>query len=558
MSDALSLPAAAADAGADRAARRSGVVECCLWLLLFVVLAVDLPAFLCMGLNTDALQWDVCAHSVLQGGVAYRDAAENNLPGMLWLHLLIRGLFGWRPEVLRLADLLIVLAVIWRLSSWLPSTATRSQRLGLALVLLVFYLSTTEWSHCQRDVWMLLPALLALGLRRRQMQRLSREDCRGRWVAGSAFAEGLLWSAAFWIKPFVGVPALLCWLISARLACRAPAAKRWNVALDGAALLAGGLAGGLAGCAWLVGSGAWPSFFEIVFVWNRQYIVHDLTGEMEWLGGIGFFQRLFPWMLVHLIAVPDALRQIWRAVAGRSRPAEPETAADALLAGVYLGWLAQACFLQHLFDYVLAPPVLLGLTLVARRFASTQGKLFRGLVLTFLVTCMLWLFPRLYLDRLGLWGRCVREGSTPELRDRLNLTTQIDWSELEQVSGYLRGQDVRDGEVSCTHMGILPLYGELGVRPSTRFNCLRKPVTVFKGQRDYIYGLLADSPQRFMVCDIDSEGMAKSPLPAALRGEAPPASYPWLDRIVFRSGRYVVFRLSGPETPRWLEATFEL
>src|SRR5262249_34043403 len=71
-----------------------------LWLLLVLILYINLPAFLCMGLDPDVSQWDLCARTVLEGGVLYQDAVENNLPGMLWLHVLIRSLLGWRPEVL--------------------------------------------------------------------------------------------------------------------------------------------------------------------------------------------------------------------------------------------------------------------------------------------------------------------------------------------------------------------------------------------------------------------------------------------------------------------------
>src|SRR5689334_15108396 len=104
-----------------------------LWLLLIIVLIVNVPAFLCMGLDPDVSQWDQCARTVMQGGVLYQDAVENNLPGMLWLHILIRSILGWRTEVLRAVDLLVVLVLIWQLVRWLPSSAGSVQRLGLAV-----------------------------------------------------------------------------------------------------------------------------------------------------------------------------------------------------------------------------------------------------------------------------------------------------------------------------------------------------------------------------------------------------------------------------------------
>src|SRR5262249_41979112 len=130
---------------------------------LAAVLAVNVPPFLCLALTSDVSQWDLCTRTVLRGGVLYRDALENNFPGMLWLHALVRSLLGWQSEVLRGADLLVIGAAIWLLARQLPS-GEPGPRLALAAGLFLFYFSTSEWCHCQRDPWLLLPALLALAL----------------------------------------------------------------------------------------------------------------------------------------------------------------------------------------------------------------------------------------------------------------------------------------------------------------------------------------------------------------------------------------------------------
>ena len=49
---------------------------------------------------------------MLRGGVLYRDAWDNNLPGAVWVHCGVRGLFGDRSEVLRGFDLVVVGGVI--------------------------------------------------------------------------------------------------------------------------------------------------------------------------------------------------------------------------------------------------------------------------------------------------------------------------------------------------------------------------------------------------------------------------------------------------------------
>src|SRR3954451_19639920 len=66
------------------------------WGLLVALVAVNLPAFLCLGLDCDILMYDVCARRVLAGDVHYRDLLENNFPGIVWLHMAFRSLFGWR------------------------------------------------------------------------------------------------------------------------------------------------------------------------------------------------------------------------------------------------------------------------------------------------------------------------------------------------------------------------------------------------------------------------------------------------------------------------------
>src|SRR5262245_16523452 len=88
-------------------------------VVLLAFLTAGFPLFLCMPLWADATLYDLCALNLMQGGVLYRDILDTNLPGMVWLHLAIRSLLGWRSEVLRAVDGGIVAAVVWILVSWL-------------------------------------------------------------------------------------------------------------------------------------------------------------------------------------------------------------------------------------------------------------------------------------------------------------------------------------------------------------------------------------------------------------------------------------------------------
>jgi hypothetical protein len=532
-----------------------------LWFLIAALLAINVPAFLCMGLDHDAMQFDLLAHAAMDGRALYRDAAEVNLPGMVLPHVLVRSLLGWRSEALRLADLLIVFAICWQLTRWLPSNATRTHRLGLAGLLLAFYLSLSEWCHCQRDVWMMVPALAALSFRLTQTSRLSNPVSSSRPILWAGIAEGILWAAAFWIKPFVAVPGLCCWILSIWLTGRSQSRRAWMPVVDGSAVLVGGLVTGAAGIGWLMATGAWPSFVEVMIVWNREYAAHDVTEGQYWLCVLGLSFRFFPWILIHLVAVPLAVGHIWRAATRFGCTSEffqlGDPIAQTLFAAFYLGWLIQSIVLQHLFDYVNTPPVLLGLTVVASWAVATNQLAAKRLIVAFCFVCLIFRFPTICMDRLSVWGECLTEGTTPALRDRLTLLPRVNWSDLEHMKDFLGQQDLKDGELSCMNMGAIGLYGDLHVTPATRFHILQPYFVMLPRQRSTIDRDFSASRQRFMVCDVEGFGMER--LRDALQeGTAPSPgtsasdfrSYP----IVFRAGRYVVFQLSGQQTSHWVDS----
>ncbi|QDU12804.1 hypothetical protein CA11_05840 [Gimesia maris] len=74
-------------------------------LLLLVVTAT--PQLVCMPVTNDVSYYDLQTRTVMRGGVLYRDIVEPNFPGVVWVHLTIRGMFGWSTEVLRVCDLIL-------------------------------------------------------------------------------------------------------------------------------------------------------------------------------------------------------------------------------------------------------------------------------------------------------------------------------------------------------------------------------------------------------------------------------------------------------------------
>jgi hypothetical protein len=530
---------------------RTCVMAKLVWLLLAALLVVHVPAFLCMGLDHDVTVFDLFARNVLRGGVHYRDYGDINLPGMLWLHGAIRATLGWRPEAIRLVDLGILGAIVPLLLSWLPADRNGLLKPVTALLLGAAYFSTNEWCHCQRDPWMLLPALLALALRRRQVARLRERELAARAAFGGAFVEGLCWAAAFWIKPFVAVPALFVWLTSAVLV-----ARPGRLTLDASGVLAGGLTAGAAGIAWLVGTGAWPYWIECVRALNPEYYRFDTTEGDRWLVIAGVLVRFFPWILVHVAALPLALEDLWQVARG---PREGNQ--SALLAALYLGWLTQAVCFQHLFDYVQLPPVLLGLAVVASRWPSLSRPLLRRLLLAGLFLFLLVRFPVLTRERAALWPSCFREGNSPALRDRLSLYGVVDWEDLERVADYLRSQKIGDDELTCYSLRTLPLIEELDVLPAGNLMDVSLVLTGLPGFRNLIHERLAASKQKYVVVDLVRLGLSRAELSTGNSGPLPIPQFdqhplPWSEHVAFRAGRYLVLRIDWRDMPLWLQTSF--
>jgi hypothetical protein len=525
-------------------------------LVLGGLLVLSVPLFLCMPLEFDVLLYDVGARSVLGGAVYYRDYFEINLPGILWLHLGIRSALGWSSEAIRAVDLAFVAAIGWLLCRWLKGVGCPAAwRAWTAVALAAFYFSTSEWCHCQRDTWMLLPVLGALFLRERQVARLTRPGGPQAPTLAWGAVEGFLWAAAVWIKPHALVMALVCWLLSILLAWRRRLAKT-GLALDLTGLLSGGLLAALPGVVWLWSSGAWESFWDIQRNWNPEYLSALGVGSSGGRQLLNLTETFFPWMLAHLAAVPAAIFFVGRGLGGpvRALPvANPgAVAARALLAALYLAWLGQALFLQSDLDYHQVPPVFLAIALVGsvpwkggvRRAVGCTGILFLGFALFH--------FPFLEAERLALWGRCLTEGSSAETYNTLaQFPSRADWVALERVASYLRRQSLRDGELTCYDAWTISLYQDLGLKPSTRYCYFDVWYAIFTSHRREMRAALAGCPQRFVVSDLRAADLAAWPpegvfskpyrFPAPLRRR-----FPWSQPGVFRAGWYMVHRCASP------------
>ena len=92
--------------------------------------------------------------------------------------------------------------------------------------------------------------------------------------------------------------------------------------------------------------------WDVLLNWNQEYY------QWSW-ADLAYKARLVsayfgPFSLLHFAAVPVAVIAVVRREPNR-----------AVLAALYLGWLAQATVIQKTFDYAHYPPTLLGLAVLA-------------------------------------------------------------------------------------------------------------------------------------------------------------------------------------------------
>ena len=536
---------------------------------LGLVLVAFTPLFVCMPLWVDATHYDICARNLLQGGVHYRDTLDSNFPGVVWMHVAIREMFGWSSEALRAFDLAAfsgIVCLIWRLLT--VAGAAGAVRAWAAVAFYGFYFSLPETCHCQRDVWMFFCAMLALSLRQAQLTDPLSGSFQVRLLR--SMLEGLLWGAAIWIKPFVIVPAICCWL-GGRFATthRKYAADRvetgfqaaWRSDLIG--LLVGGLAAGAAGMFWLWTSGSWPWFVEVMFGWNVEYIDNRhffLNRSLNWLF---WTLRSAPWSFVNLMAIPVSLRML---SALRQRQATPQEIPGVLVASLYLGWLVQANLLQVQHDYVQASTILPGLGVLAIRAATLSLSSSRRVLLLVVLVLAAVQHPLAKSEPISLWARCWQNGSTAEMCDELAQTGgpgSAAWQDLRIIESFLRQNAVQDGQVTCWDDSSAPLFLWLDVKPSNRFIHNYVWTLFYPSRRSAMLAELAASQQKFVVNDLLLAGFTQKQIDARRSEDGDSLSrslpkqlanqFPWSEPIIYHAGRYVVHAVRQPQAARATE-----
>lgn len=554
------------------------------WVVAALALLAGIPLFLRMPPWNDVTLHDLAARSILRGGVHYRDVFDTNLPGIDWSMAAVRWLFGWSYEVLRAVDLVVVAGIVFSLAGWVRRCGTQYVTVAwFVAAAALFYPFTSEFNHVQRDVWMLLPAVVAARLRLKRVGSGATPlpTGRGAWGLGllvrASLLEGFIWGLAVWFKPHVVIPAFAVWVVSAILMLRSESGKR--VAVDLVSLLLGGVLAGLPGVGWMIATGAWPYFLDIFLHWNPDYLSN--AGSFA-LRVHHVFDCFPPWSLLHYTAIPLAVIALWEARVWSRRPSEPArvtapswlflpagseqiAAARAILAAFYLAWLAQAVLIQKPFEYVHLPLTLLAMAVVAgQRWCFGFVYLLWFIALGIVVNVVdkrvtVEQHPLTRWEIVKLWPRCWSEDGSLGLRDQLGQFTHTawgtNWRELNEVAEYLRSVNppLKAGELDCWNDTTHPLYLMLNLDPATRYMHYG---TVFeiKSKKEQIAEEVRSSPQRYVVSDLQRmtwdrgavydphSWRAGDPLPVWL----PPNErqrFPWNQPVVFRAGRYVVHRI---------------
>ena len=535
------------------------------WALPALLLMLQVPVFLQMPLTPDAVLYDLQARCLMQGGVLYRDIVEPNLPGVVWIHVIVRSLFGDADQVLRVFDLVIVLSITGILCRVVADrTETRKLQHAsmavLASLLCMFYLGTSEWCHCQRDTWMLLPCLLAMATRSFCCDRFCHADARAslllRMNSGRAFLllailEGSLWAIAFWIKPFVALPAVAVILASRS---QFPSLGAWLK--HSSHVIAAGAIVGLLGILWMVNAGCWKHFVEMMTSWNGDYYQ---AGRSRWnLERLhAHASRFWPWVLIHIPAIVISVRN-------------PRS----LLCACYLGWLLQAVLLQQLFDYVHVPGVILAIAICVRTLTeplhgthvAAASQLSSDAVARFPfspVSCMASVIMIMSVMSSGLSiqsrltylrpcvSACVYGSLSTDVRDSISQSPFPCWAELKPLIDHLREMDISDRELLAYNGNLIHLYPQMKFDPPTRFVYLDVLARCFPRRHTEMLQEVERRNVRYVVANLredgwDDEVPSNKLLPVALEASKTKLFFPYNQRPIFRSGSYVLFEVDAP------------
>jgi hypothetical protein len=527
--------------------------------LAFAVLGV--PVFLRMPPWADVTLYDVAAANLLRGGAHYRDVFDTNTPGFVWALACIRAVVGWSYEALRACDLAIVAGIALVLDRFArDGGASRSVRAWTWASLAAFYLFLTELCHAQRDVWMLLPALLAVRLRWLTFSGGSPGEpgasatgetatpvahapgSPGGSIFRNAFFQGLLWGMAVWIKPHVMIPAALVWLATSFLFYQRGGWRGFIADFLGN-LLGGALLGAL-GLSYLRFSGSWEAFLEVNEFWTPSYL--DRVFDWSEIRHRARHQDAYfpPWSYFHWLAMPVAFAAVLDGLTGwvsrwmsgwlwNTAVDRRQRLARLFPAALYLGWTLQAAALQREFHYVHVAEIFLILNVTACQRWAVGFATIAVLMVASVLVANGWFdnkadrWPGVVLGHDPIvsprhpittgrewvkWRDAWRFGLTKEeslarmwsFSRAGGLEAAPDWVELNEIAGELARRGAKDGDVIAWNDSTHPVFLLLKQKPALRYMHVRTFQLIGKEHEQRIFDDAKEAAKtaRFVVSDL--------------------------------------------------------
>jgi 4-amino-4-deoxy-L-arabinose transferase-like glycosyltransferase len=229
-------------------------------VLIFVVSALILAPTIIYPYGRDQGIFGYAGHSILRGGVPFRDFWDPKPPALYYVYALAEALFGYSMSSVRVLDLVMqaaTAAVLCAIAARLSGSAATAYAAGLLYALA--YASRGWWNSAQPDDFLNLPAALAVLLFIRSLERDR--------VNGLSFLTGILAGVAFYLKyPMGALLPVFMGIILWTKGCSARTFAHLAAMTGGFLLIACGYA------LYLRVNGAWGEFFYAEFVWPRAYI----------------------------------------------------------------------------------------------------------------------------------------------------------------------------------------------------------------------------------------------------------------------------------------------
>ena len=507
-------------------------------LALFVVAG---PLHLRKPLTTDSILWDLQTRWMNEGQGLYKETIEVNFPGAFYVHQISRSILGQSNESLRIFDLVLIGILVAALSRFIYlASENRNLALWFPFLGFAFYFSIPEWGHCQRDLWALTFASLACHFR---LQAITAHAVRKSFpVLAGGFIEGILWGCSMLIKPHIFMVALSVYLVTFRI--NLVQRKLW---LESIGLLFGGVLIFASCMAHLSWNHSLVPFFDTLAVWMPRYA----SGRSWSLENLLLLNAsLFPWAILHLIAIPYAIK-----ILIHNQPRDDDDANRRIplkvCSAAYLGWVLQAFFIQKSFPYIFVPLVFLAIAIVLPLIKRLPLAWSRFSIV--MLTLIAGLSQVHYPTRLDLWPKAITDQLDAHDLDLLT-SGDTSWAELEEVSDFLAERNVQHKDVLLCSADSIYLYWTLKLESPT-------PYVYFDQFRYLIAPSLSDSITEqayssgakyavndlsFFAPNLDAATLAfnpTEPFPIGLEN-AKLSAFPWKEKLVFRSGRYMVYEIS--------------